>query len=109
MIQTNLASDVPGLAQFSDPDLVNAWGMAASGASPYGSEPTVADYRSCTTVPGSNKALIVTMAGDKSVTGVAFSNVLGFFNGDTFLFANEDGTGLEDGGGPWELRQKLCS
>jgi uncharacterized protein (TIGR03118 family) len=32
------------------------------------------------------------MAGDKSVTGVAFSNVVGSFNGDTFLFANEDGT-----------------
>ena len=58
----------------------------------YGSEPTVADYRCCTTAPASSKGLIVTMAGDKSVTGVAFSNVAGSFNGDTFLFANEDGT-----------------
>ena len=28
-ILTNLASDVPNLAQSTDPDLVNAWGMAA--------------------------------------------------------------------------------
>src|ERR1035441_6820787 len=33
-VQTNLASDVPGLAQTTDPDLVNAWGMAASATSP---------------------------------------------------------------------------
>ena len=30
-VQTNLASDVPGMANFTDPGLVNAWGIIASG------------------------------------------------------------------------------
>jgi uncharacterized protein (TIGR03118 family) len=41
---------------------------------------------------GVKQSLVVTIPGDGSVTGVAFSNVPGFFNGDTFLFASEDGT-----------------
>jgi uncharacterized protein (TIGR03118 family) len=32
--QTNLVSDLPGLAQLTDPDLVNPWGLAASQTSP---------------------------------------------------------------------------
>ena len=35
---------------------------------------------------------MVTIPGDGSVTGVSFSNLAGSFNGDTFLFDNEDGT-----------------
>jgi uncharacterized protein (TIGR03118 family) len=33
--QTNLLSDIPGLAPVLDPLLVNPWGMAASGSSPF--------------------------------------------------------------------------
>src|SRR6478736_10519811 len=33
--QTNLVSDVPGLAAATDPHLVNAWGMVASASSPW--------------------------------------------------------------------------
>jgi uncharacterized protein (TIGR03118 family) len=32
--QTNLVSDLPGLAQLTDPDLVNPWGMAAGPTTP---------------------------------------------------------------------------
>jgi uncharacterized protein (TIGR03118 family) len=32
--QTNLVSDLPGMAQLTDPDLVNPWGMSASPTSP---------------------------------------------------------------------------
>jgi uncharacterized protein (TIGR03118 family) len=91
-IQTNLASDVPGLAQFTDPDLVNAWGMAASGASPVWIGANGSGLSVLYNGAGVKQALVVTMAGDKSVTGVAFANVAGSFNGDTFLFVNEDGT-----------------
>jgi len=91
-IQTNLASDVPGLAQSTDPDLVNAWGMAASNASPVWIGANGSGLSVLYNGAGVKQPLVVTMAGDKSVTGVAFSNVPGFFNGDTFLFANEDGT-----------------
>ena len=32
--QTNLVSDIPGLAATTDPNLVNAWGIAFSSGSP---------------------------------------------------------------------------
>ena len=41
---------------------------------------------------GVKQALVVAIPGDGSVTGVAFSNLAGNFNGDAFLFASEDGT-----------------
>jgi uncharacterized protein (TIGR03118 family) len=34
-VQTNLVSDVPGLAQVLDPNLINAWGLTASSSSPF--------------------------------------------------------------------------
>ena len=33
-VQTNLISDIPGVARVTDPDLVNPWGQAASASSP---------------------------------------------------------------------------
>src|SRR3982074_1291555 len=33
--QTNLVSDVPGLAPTTDPNLVNPWGLARSATSPW--------------------------------------------------------------------------
>jgi uncharacterized protein (TIGR03118 family) len=90
-IQTNLASDVPGLAQTTDPNLVNAWGMGASATSPV----WIGDNGNNTAVlyngAGIKQGLVVSLPGD-GVTGVLFSNVSGSFNGDTFLFASEDGT-----------------
>ena len=92
-VQTNLASDVPGAAQSTDPDLVNAWGMAAHAALPrYGSAPTARESPCFTAATGVKQGLVVTIPGDGSVTGVSFSNLAGSFNGDTFLFDNEDGT-----------------
>src|SRR5437868_2282055 len=34
-LQTNLVSDVPGLAAVTDPHLVNAWGLVAGPATPW--------------------------------------------------------------------------
>jgi uncharacterized protein (TIGR03118 family) len=72
--------------------MVNSWGMAASSGSPVwiganGSQKSVL-YNGA----GVKQGLVVTMAGDGSVTGVAFNGSAGSFNGDAFLFANEDGT-----------------
>ena len=33
--QTNLVSDIPGLARLTDPDLVNAWGVSFAPTSPF--------------------------------------------------------------------------
>jgi uncharacterized protein (TIGR03118 family) len=35
VLQTNLVSDLPGVAQFQDPNLVNPWGISESGGSPF--------------------------------------------------------------------------
>lgn len=33
-VQTNLSSDIPGLAANTDPNLINPWGISFSGTSP---------------------------------------------------------------------------
>jgi uncharacterized protein (TIGR03118 family) len=91
-VQTNLASDVPGLAQSTDPDLVNAWGMGASAGSPVWIGANGTGTSVLYTGAGVKLGLVVTIPGDGSVTGVAFSGVAGSFNSDSFLFASEDGT-----------------
>lgn len=91
-MQTNLASDVPGLAKFTDPDLVNAWGMGASGGSPVWIGTNGTGLSVLYTGAGVKQGLVVSIPGDGSVTGVTFSGVAGAFNGDAFLFDSEDGT-----------------
>jgi hypothetical protein len=91
-VQTNLASDLPGLAQFTDPDLVNAWGMAANATSPVWIGANGSGLSVLYGGAGVKQGLMVSIPGDGSVTGVSFSNLAGSFNGNTFLFDNEDGT-----------------
>ena len=91
-VQTNLASDVPGLAKSTDADLVNAWGMGASATSPVWIGANGTGVSVLYNGAGTKIGLIVSIPGDGSVTGVAFSGVAGSFNADSFLFASEDGT-----------------
>src|SRR3954454_9572553 len=35
VLHTNLVSDLPGVAQVQDPNLVNSWGISESGTSPF--------------------------------------------------------------------------
>jgi uncharacterized protein (TIGR03118 family) len=91
-VQTNLASDIPGVAQSTDPQLVNAWGMGASATSPVWIGANGAGVSVLYSGAGVKQSLVVSIPGDGSVTGVSFSNLAGSFNGDTFLFDNEDGT-----------------
>jgi uncharacterized protein (TIGR03118 family) len=90
---TNLASDVPGLAVFTDPTLINAWGIAASGGSPQWLGANGSGTSPIYNGAGVKQGLQVTIPGDGSVTGVAFNaNAASSFNGDAFLFVSEDGT-----------------
>jgi uncharacterized protein (TIGR03118 family) len=91
-LQTNLASDQMGVAKFTDANLVNPWGIAASGSSPFWLGVNGSGVSLLYNGAGVQQSLIVTIPGEGSVTGVAFNNVAGNFNGDTFLFASEDGT-----------------
>jgi len=89
---TNFASDQSGVAPTTDPNLVNAWGLAAGAATPW----WIGNNGTGTSVvysgAGIKQSRVVSIPGDGSVTGVSFSNIPGSFNGDAFLFASEDGT-----------------
>jgi uncharacterized protein (TIGR03118 family) len=94
---TKLVSDQPGVAQITDPSLVNAWGISASGTSPMwvsdngtGVSTLYRDVGGVVTKLG----LTVSIPGDGTVTGQIFNGGAGggAFNGDNFVFASEDGT-----------------
>ena len=98
-IVTPLVSDQPGVAPVVDPELVNAWGLAASSTSPW----WVADNgTSLSTLYNGNSgqklALTVTVGTDSGPTGDVFNGGSGFVvssGGNSaparFIFAAEDG------------------
>ncbi len=97
---TNLVTDDQGVntAKLTDPSLVNSWGIAASGSSPFwigdnGSGVSTLYSVNPLTDAVTKVGLTVSIPGDGSVTGVTFNTAGGAnFNGDSFLFVNEDGT-----------------
>jgi uncharacterized protein (TIGR03118 family) len=120
--QTNLVSDVPGMAAATDPNLVNAWGMSRSSGSPWwisdngtgltqlytGAGAPVALGQPCPTGPNVNCVIIPTGDPNSSPTGTPTGQV---FNGATdfqltpnnparFIFVTEDGTVSGWAGGP---------
>src|SRR5262245_12033880 len=106
-VQTNLVSDIPGLALNTDPDLLNPWGVAFNG------DHTVLwvndNGTGLSTLfdgTGTKLGLIVTIppptgaAGPATPTGIVFNGTPGIFqvasggvSGTSFfIFATEDGT-----------------
>jgi uncharacterized protein (TIGR03118 family) len=88
---TNLVSDELGVGAITDPNLVNAWGIATSATSPFWIGSNGTGLSTIYNGGGSKLALEVHIPGDGSVTGVVFNGGVGF-NNDVFLFASEDGT-----------------
>jgi uncharacterized protein (TIGR03118 family) len=96
---TPLVSDQPGVATFTDPNLVNAWGLAASAGSPWwvaDNETSVSTLYNGNT--GQPQSLVVTVGTDSGPTGVVFNGGSGFVvtNGTLsgparFIFDGEDG------------------
>jgi uncharacterized protein (TIGR03118 family) len=62
-VQTNLVSDIPGLAMFTDSQLVNPWGMSHTGSSPLWSSNQ-----------GTNTATLYNITGSTTVTKVTAVN-----------------------------------
>jgi uncharacterized protein (TIGR03118 family) len=101
--QINLVSNVPGMAQLTDPDLKNAWGLAAGPTTPL----WVADNGTdkATLYPGSVNGSPITKAGftvgipGGAPTGQVFNPTSGFVVSDgaghsgpaLFLFSSESG------------------
>ena len=94
--QTNLVSDLPGMAATTDPNLVNPWGISAGPATPM----WVSDNNAGVTTLYNGAAnppvpLVVKIpqangADGGTPTGTVF-NGSADFKGDRFLFATEDG------------------
>jgi len=98
--QINLVSDLPGVAQVQDTNLVNGWGISYHPTFPFwtsdnGSGKTTL-YSVTNDASGSPHAetvpLVVSIPGDGTATGQVANNDSSAFNGDIFLFVSEDGT-----------------
>jgi uncharacterized protein (TIGR03118 family) len=115
VLQTNLVSDLPGVAAVTDPNLVNPWGVAESSGSPFWIADNNAGVSTLYNVPGANNTpvsinpLVVSIpapgdpAGNSGTpTGAVFNIALapGIFQitdgthtaPAVFLFDTEDGT-----------------
>lgn len=101
--QTNLVSNIPGLAVVTDPNLVNPWGMASSATSPW----WIADngtglstlYNGNTGAKSALTVTIPTEAGGtppSAPTGLVFNSTTAFLlptgGKSLFIFASENGT-----------------
>ena len=98
-VQTNLVSDLPGLAANLDPNLKNPWGISFSATSPFWVSDAGTGKATLYNSSGTPQALVVTIPSPGGVgpavpTGQVFnsSNASGAFNGDLFLFASATGT-----------------
>jgi len=103
--QTNLVSDVPGLAASTDPSLVNPWGLIATGTSPWWVSDNGTGLSTLYNGSGVKQGLTVTIAtppGDPNPatpTGVVNNPSTGDFkltgaanSFARFIFVTEDGT-----------------
>lgn len=102
---TNFQSDIAGVAQHTDSNLVNPWGMAASANGIIWVSDNGAGVSTLYNQDGTARSLVVTIPtaarnrGTGTPTGVVFNNT-GFFpvtkNGTTasalFIFVSEDGS-----------------
>ena len=101
-VQNNLVSDQPGVATFTDPNLVNAWGLASSGASPFWVANNGTGTATLYNTLGKPQVLIVSVpapgGGAAAPTGQVFNGTADFVvtgagsGASRFIFSTEDGT-----------------
>ena len=94
-IQTNLVSNIPGLANVLDPQLVNPWGISSSSTSPFWVSDNTTGLSTLYDGTGAKQGLVVTIPGG-SPTGQVFNGTGSFLLSDnanaTFLFASQNGS-----------------
>jgi uncharacterized protein (TIGR03118 family) len=102
-VQTNLTSDVPGLAANTDPNLRNPWGMSYSATSPFWVSNQAAGnstlYNGAGVPQGTPQPLVVATPGSgtsSGPTGQVFAGLAGNFllngNPSSFIFDTLGGT-----------------
>lgn len=98
--QTNLVSDVPGLANNTDPNLKNPWGVSFSATSPFWVSDQATGLSTLYNAAGSPQSLVVTIPGSitppSGPTGTVFNGAASGFlvNGtkSNFIFDSLNGT-----------------
>jgi len=101
--QTNLISNIPGMAATTDPNLVNPWGLSRGSTTPWWVSDNGAGVSTLYTGAGVAASLVVTIpSGDPTSnspgnpTGQVFNGTTDFQvtpnNPARFIFATEDGT-----------------
>jgi uncharacterized protein (TIGR03118 family) len=101
-VQTNLVSDLPGMAANTDPNLKNPWGIASSATSPFWVSDNRTGLSTLYNSSGTPLSLVVTIppepggAPPGAPTGVVFNGTSDFqIPGDgpaRFIFGTENGT-----------------
>lgn len=110
LVQTNLVSDLPGVARFTDANLVNPWGIASGPTDPFwlanngAGLSTIDDGSGGPLLPGGDPAVLMPIpaahrsAQAREPTGVVFNGTSGFVvSGEggagpsQFIFASEGG------------------
>ena len=92
--QTNLVSDLPGVAEFTDPNLVNPWGMSSSSTSPIwvsdnGTGKATLYNGAGVAQPVTPQPLVVSIPSG-APTGQVFNGTSNFGSA-LFIFASENG------------------
>ena len=91
-VQTNLVSDLPGVAAHQDADLVNPWGIVAGPTTPFWISDNGTGLSTLYDGTGTKLSLVVTIPPSGAApTGVVFNGTTGF-SGSPFIFATENGT-----------------
>jgi uncharacterized protein (TIGR03118 family) len=94
--ETDLVSNIPGRAMFTDPDLKNPWGLAASATSPWWVADNGTGLSTLYNGQGVKQALRVTLEGpDPSTPAAPTGEVFNIGQGkpNTFFFAHGGQTG----------------
>jgi len=106
VLQTNLVSDLPGVAKVLDPNLANPWGIAESPTSPFWISDNNSGLSTLYNTPGNPQSLVEGIPGPGKLagepTGTVFNIAMGnnaflISNGGNsapaiFLFATQNGT-----------------
>jgi uncharacterized protein (TIGR03118 family) len=87
--QTNLVSDIAGMAAVTDPHLVNPWGLSRAATSPWWVSDEATGLSTLYNGAGAIQGLVVTIPPAKTGTGSPTGTV---FDGSGFAFVTLDGT-----------------
>jgi len=91
--QHNLVSDLPGMAYFTDPDLVNPWGVSFAPTSPFWVSDNGTGLSTLYTGTGTKLGLVVTIPPPAGQQGPsAPTGQVNNFGSAPFVFATENGT-----------------